>query len=173
MQFTKTYYKYNFSTWLFNGSSPTSGYLLPLKCHMTLRCRLWQGDAVFSLHLLFGALCTVSVCDRGTADGFWPSVGESNHTLTGKWKMIRSPNHIYPPNTIWVLSHVHALAQIHTNSPTCTGAQILLSGEPQGQEVWGLIETNPWCYGAILTVKVFITERWLVDYVTVNVIKRI
>lgn len=139
---------------------------------MTLWCRLWQWDAVFSLHLLFGALRTVGVCDRETADGFWPSVGESGHTLTGRWKMIRSPKHIYLPNTIWVLSHVHASAQIHTNGPTCTRAQIHLSGEPQGQEVWGLIERTHDAT-VTLTVKVFIRGRWLFDYVTANVTENI
>lgn len=168
-QFINTYY--NFSIWLFNGNHHICLFSTS-KHQVTLWWRLWQWDAVFSLHLIFGALRTVGVCDRETADGFSSAVGESGHALTGRWKMICSPNHIYHPNTIWVPSHVHASAQTHANSPTCTCALIHLLGEQQGQEVWGLIERT---HGATvtLTVKVFIRGRWLIDYATANVTKRI
>lgn len=133
---------------------------------VTVRC------CVFFTPHFWSSSYSRCVCDRETADGFSSAVGESGRALTGRWKMICSPNHIYHPNTIWVPSHVHASAQTHGNSPTCTCALMHLLGEQQGQEVWGLIERT---HGATvtLTVKVFIRGRWLVDYATANVTKRI
>ena len=90
--------------------------------------------------------------EREIAETLWECPwGIEGHTLVGRWKMIPSPRHFYLSNTICVLSYMCPSAHIHTHVQIQPHAQIHLSGEWQGQEVWGLIERP---HGATITLNV-------------------
>lgn len=125
--------------------------------HMNLTEWLW--DAVqhflsFCLQVCIQHVCSwMGVCYKKQLMDFERPWGISG--LTGRWKMIHSPNHIYLSNTICVLSHTHVHTRTHT--------RVCLSREPQGQRVWGVIE-RPHGATATFNVQVFIRVRskiWL------------